>query len=68
MVVNIENTSWKVQAYSIYARFVDISGIERMSAAIFDTKNNECINTVQVTGYNKIKRKGIQLLGSSFGS
>ena len=38
MVVNIENTSWKVQAYGIYARFVDISEIERVSAAIFDTK------------------------------
>ena len=35
MVVNIDNTSWKVQAYGIYARFVEI---ERVSAEIFDTK------------------------------
>ena len=38
MVVNIENTSWKVQAYGIYVRVVDISEIERVSAEISDTK------------------------------
>ena len=32
-VVNIENTSWKVLAYGIYARVVDVSEIERVSAA-----------------------------------
>ena len=31
MVVNIENTSWKVQAYSIYARFVDIGQFQKIS-------------------------------------
>ena len=39
----IENTSWKVLAYGIYARVVDVSEIERVSAA------NECVNTVQST-------------------
>ena len=37
-------------AYGIYARVVDISEIERVSAAIesdFWYKNNECVNTVQ---------------------
>ena len=29
----IENTSWKVLTYGIYARVVDVSEIERMSAA-----------------------------------
>ena len=29
----IENTSWKVRAYGIYARVVDVSEIERVSAA-----------------------------------
>ena len=29
----IENTSWKVLAYGIYARVVDVSEIERLSAA-----------------------------------
>ena len=29
----IENTSWKVLAYGIYARVVDVSEIERASAA-----------------------------------
>ena len=29
----IENTSWKVLAYGIYARVVDVSEIERVSAA-----------------------------------
>ena len=29
----IENTSWKVLAYGIYARIVDVSEIERVSAA-----------------------------------
>ena len=29
----IENTSWKVLAYGIYARAVDVSEIERVSAA-----------------------------------
>ena len=28
----IENTSWKVWAYGIYARVVDVSEIERVSA------------------------------------
>ena len=28
----IENTSWKVLAYSIYVRVVDVSEIERVSA------------------------------------
>ena len=28
----IENTSWKVLAYGIYARVVDVSEIERVSA------------------------------------
>ena len=32
-VVYIENTSWKVLAYGIYARVVDVSEIERVSAA-----------------------------------
>ena len=31
--VKIENTSWKVLAYSIYARVVNVSEIERVSAA-----------------------------------
>ena len=30
---DIENTSWKVRAYGIYARVVDVSEIERVSAA-----------------------------------
>ena len=30
---NIENTSWEVWAYVIYARVVDVSEIERLSAA-----------------------------------
>ena len=30
---HIENTSWKVWAYGIYARVVDVSEIERVSAA-----------------------------------
>ena len=29
----IENTSWKVLAYGIYARVLDVSEIERVSAA-----------------------------------
>ena len=29
----IENTSWKVLAYGIYARVFDVSEIERVSAA-----------------------------------
>ena len=29
---DIENTSWEVLAYSIYARVVDVSEIERVSA------------------------------------
>ena len=29
----IENTSWKVLAYGVYARVVDVSEIERVSAA-----------------------------------
>ena len=29
----IENTSWKVLAYSIYARVVDVSEIERVSTS-----------------------------------
>ena len=33
MVKEIENTSWKVLAYGIYARVVDVSEIERVSAA-----------------------------------
>ena len=31
--VYIENTSWKVLAYGVYARVVDVSEIERVSAA-----------------------------------
>ena len=31
-VEDIENTSWKVLAYGIYARVVDVSEIERVSA------------------------------------
>ena len=31
-VVYIENTSWKVLAYGIYARVVDVSEIEQVSA------------------------------------
>ena len=38
MVVNIENTSWKVKAYGIYVPVVDISEIERVRAEISDTK------------------------------
>ena len=30
---NIENTSWKLLAYGIYAGVVDVSEIERVSAA-----------------------------------
>ena len=33
LVLEIENTSWKVLAYGIYARVVDVSEIERVSAA-----------------------------------
>ena len=33
IVQYIENTSWKVLAYGIYARVVDVSEIERVSAA-----------------------------------
>ena len=32
-IEEIENTSWKVLAYGIYARVVDVSEIERVSAA-----------------------------------
>ena len=32
-MADIENTSWKVLAYGIYARVVDVSEIERVSAA-----------------------------------
>ena len=32
-VLKIENTSWKVLAYGIYARVVDLSEIARVSAA-----------------------------------
>ena len=48
----IENTSWKVLAYGIYARVVHVSEIERVRAANeydFWYKNNECVNTVQST-------------------
>ena len=31
--LKIENTSWKVLVYGIYARVVDVSEIERVSAA-----------------------------------
>ena len=31
--LDIENTSWKVLAYGIYARVVDVSEIEGVSAA-----------------------------------
>ena len=51
-IVCIENTSWKVLAYGIYARVVDVSGIERVRAANgydFWYKNSECVNTVQST-------------------
>ena len=30
---DIENTSWKVLVYGIYARVVDVSEIEQVSAA-----------------------------------
>ena len=33
LIRHIENTSWKVLAYGIYARVVDVSEIERVSAA-----------------------------------
>ena len=33
MDTHIENTSWNVQAYGIYARVVDVSEIARVSAA-----------------------------------
>ena len=33
LIALIENTSWKVLAYGIYARVVDVSEIERVSAA-----------------------------------
>ena len=33
MSLYIENTSWKVLAYGFYARVVDVSEIERGSAA-----------------------------------
>ena len=33
VVEEIENTSWKVLAYGIYARVVDVSEIEQVSAA-----------------------------------
>ena len=33
LLTEIENTSWKVLAYGIYARVVDVSEIERVSAA-----------------------------------
>ena len=33
LIAYIENTSWKVLAYGIYARVVDVSEIERVSAA-----------------------------------
>ena len=48
----IENTSWKVLAYGIYARVVDVSEILLVRCAhSFDFwyKNNECVNTVQST-------------------
>ena len=32
-ILYIKNTSWKVWAYGIYARVVDVSEIERLSAA-----------------------------------
>ena len=31
--IYIENTSWKVLAYGIYARVVDVTEIERVNAA-----------------------------------
>ena len=46
----VENTSWKVQAYSIYARVVKVPEIERVSVAKegdFWYKNISCVNTVQ---------------------
>ena len=33
LISYIENTSWKVLAYGVYARVVDVSEIERVSAA-----------------------------------
>ena len=33
VIVYIENTSWKVLAFGIYAGLVDVSEIERVSAA-----------------------------------
>ena len=33
VMLYIENTSWKVLAYGIYARVVDVSEIKRVSAA-----------------------------------
>ena len=32
--IHIENTSWKMLAYGIYAQVVDVSEIEQVSAAI----------------------------------
>ena len=50
--MEIENTSWKVLAYGIYARFVVVSEIERVSTANewdFWYKNNEWVDTVRRT-------------------
>ena len=51
MSLYTENTSWKVLAYGIYERVVDVSEIERGSAA--NEKDfwykNECVNTLQST-------------------
>ena len=51
---SIENTSWKVRAYGIYALVVDVSEMERVSAANewdFWYINNECVNTVRSSFY-----------------
>ena len=47
----IENTSWRVRAYGIYARVVDMTETRRVSAAIerdFWYKN-KCADTIQST-------------------
>ena len=46
----IENTSWKVLAYGIYALVVFVSEILLVRCAhSFDFFNNSCVNTVRST-------------------
>ena len=52
VVYCLKKTSWKVQAYRIHARAVDVSEMELVSAANewdFWYKINECVYTVQNT-------------------